>query len=66
MGVKGIVERYMQIRPKVLFIESQTLYGGKTRDFREKLRKVVGELKKRINGPEKVVISGPTWDDGGL
>ncbi|KAL6405398.1 acetoacetate-CoA ligase [Ilyonectria robusta] len=64
MGAKGIVERYSQIQPKVLFLESTVLYGGKTQDQREKLKTAVGELKKQVKQLERVVImTGPAWED---
>ncbi|KAJ3454806.1 hypothetical protein MRS44_013406 [Fusarium solani] len=67
MGAKGIVERYSQIQPKVLFLESTVLYGGKTQDQREKLKTAVGELKKRVKQLERVVVmTGPAWGDTGV
>jgi acetoacetyl-CoA synthetase len=67
MGAKGIVERYSQIQPKILFLESTVLYGGKTQDQRKKLKMAVGELKKRVKQLERVVIiTGPAWDDTGV
>ncbi|KAH6952417.1 hypothetical protein BKA56DRAFT_638399 [Ilyonectria sp. MPI-CAGE-AT-0026] len=67
MGAKGIVERYSQIQPKVLFLESTVLYGGKTQDQREGLKTAVRELKKRVKQLKRVVIiTGPAWEDTGL
>ncbi|KAH7189899.1 hypothetical protein DER44DRAFT_852509 [Fusarium oxysporum] len=67
MGAKGIVERYSQIQPKVLFLESTVLYGGKTHDQQKKLKTAVGELKKRVKQLDRVVIiAGPAWDDTGV
>ncbi|KAJ0129280.1 Uncharacterized protein HZ326_27628 [Fusarium oxysporum f. sp. albedinis] len=67
MGAKGIIERYDQIQPKVLFVESTVLYGGQRRDQREKLKTAVGELKKRVQQLEHVVVmTGPAWNDTGV
>ncbi|KAJ3460911.1 hypothetical protein MRS44_011778 [Fusarium solani] len=63
MGVNGIVERYLQSQPKVLFLESRVLYGGKSRDLRKKLATVVEKLKHQVTGLQQVVVSGPTWED---
>ncbi|KAH7136221.1 hypothetical protein EDB81DRAFT_870441 [Dactylonectria macrodidyma] len=63
MGVNGIVERYIQSQPKILFLESCILYGKKQRDTRNKLATVVKQLKERVSGLESVVISGPSWED---
>ncbi|EXL64470.1 acetoacetate-CoA ligase [Fusarium oxysporum f. sp. conglutinans race 2 54008] len=66
MGANGIIERYMQSQPRILFLESHVLYGGKSRDMRKKPATVVKELRARVSGLEKVVISGPTWEDSAL
>ncbi|KAM0083642.1 hypothetical protein ACKRZS_004146 [Fusarium odoratissimum] len=67
MGAKGVIERYSQIQPKVLFVESTVLYGGQRRDQREKLKTAVGELKKRVQQLEHVVVmTGPAWNDTGV
>ncbi|KAF4338135.1 acetoacetate ligase [Fusarium beomiforme] len=67
MGAKGVIERYSQIQPKVLFVESTVLYGGQRRDQREKLKTAVGELKKRVQQLEHVVVmTGPAWNDIGV
>ncbi|KAL2678344.1 hypothetical protein Neosp_009090 [[Neocosmospora] mangrovei] len=63
MGVNGIVERYLQSQPKVLFLESRVLYGGKWRDLSQKLVTVVKKLKDQFTGLQHVVVSGPTWED---
>ncbi|KAF5589471.1 acetoacetate ligase [Fusarium pseudocircinatum] len=63
MGSQGILERYIQSRPKLLFAESRILYGGKSRDLRMKLETVVKELREHVVELDKVVISGPAWED---
>ncbi|TFK75299.1 acetoacetate-CoA ligase [Pluteus cervinus] len=44
MGVKGILDRYRQIRPKFIFVETEVLYAGKTINLRSKARDVVSDL----------------------
>lgn len=64
MGAKGIVERYAQIQPKLLFVETAVLYGGKNLDMTKKFQEAVGELKKRVAGLQKVVVmNGPAWKE---
>lgn len=65
MGAKGILERYLQIRPKVLFVESRVVYNGKTHDHREKLGGVIAQLRKAVAELEVVIdVSGGSWSDG--
>ncbi|CAG9953032.1 unnamed protein product, partial [Clonostachys rosea f. rosea IK726] len=66
-GPKGIVERFSQIQPKILFVESQVLYATKRRNLRERLGAAVDELKTKVTGLDKViVINDPTWGKSGL
>lgn len=66
-GPKGIVERFSQIQPKILFAESQVLYATKRRNLRERLGAAVDELKTKVTGLDKViVINDPAWDKSGL
>ncbi|OGM45400.1 acetoacetyl-CoA synthase [Aspergillus bombycis] len=41
MGVKGILDRLLQIRPRLLFMDDQAVYNGKTIDLRSKMTAVV-------------------------
>ncbi|KAB8264801.1 hypothetical protein BDV32DRAFT_160208 [Aspergillus pseudonomiae] len=41
MGVKGILDRLLQIRPRLLFMDDQAVYNGKTIDLRSKMAAVV-------------------------
>jgi acetoacetyl-CoA synthetase len=43
-GIRGVVDRFGQIAPKVLFTADQYGYGGKRFDCLEKIRSVIGEL----------------------
>ncbi|CAG9990782.1 unnamed protein product [Clonostachys byssicola] len=66
-GPKGIVERFSQIQPKILFVESNVLYATKRRNLRERLGAAVDELKTKVTGLDKViVINDPTWEKSGL
>ena len=67
MGPQGIVERFSQIQPKVMFIESEVAYGGKRRDLRTRLKPAIEELKSRVHNLQSVVlISGSAWPEPGL
>lgn len=62
MGEKGIIERYLQVRPKILFVESEVLYGGVRRDFRDKMRSVTETLQRGVSELEQVVVvRGRAW-----
>jgi acetoacetyl-CoA synthetase len=62
MGTKGIVERFAQIQPKILFVESEVLYGGKTRDLRSKLKEAVHKLSQQVTTISNIVlITGHAW-----
>jgi len=43
-GVQGVLDRFGQIEPKVLFCADGYLYGGKEFDSQEKVREVLGKL----------------------
>ena len=63
-GIEGVVDRFGQIRPKVLFTADAYAYGGKRFDCLEKIRGVIA----RIDSIEHVVVvpySGepPSLDD---
>lgn len=64
MGIQGIVERFTQIQPKVVFVDSEVTYAGKHLDLRPKLRHAINEMREKSDGLQKiVVVSGRTWDD---
>ncbi len=72
-GVQGVLDRFGQIEPKVLFSADGYPYGGKTFDSLEKLREIVD----RLPSVERVVVypylnevpdvsgirSAALWDD---
>ncbi|KAJ5609582.1 hypothetical protein N7528_010149 [Penicillium herquei] len=54
MGVRGIVERFLQIRPTIVFVESSVLYASKRIDLSEKLGEVCDKLREGV--PELVQV----------
>ncbi|EHY55240.1 hypothetical protein HRR83_009044 [Exophiala dermatitidis] len=44
MGVKGILDRLTQIKPKYLFMDDWAVYNGKTIDLRPKMKEVVAGM----------------------
>jgi acetoacetyl-CoA synthetase len=51
-GVQGVLDRFGQIEPRVIFSADGYHYGGKTFDSLEKLREIV----ERLPGVERVVV----------
>ena len=45
MGVKGILDRLLQIRPRYVFFDDWSVYNGKTLDLRSKVEGVVKGMK---------------------
>ncbi|KAJ5679875.1 Acetoacetyl-CoA synthetase [Penicillium macrosclerotiorum] len=41
MGVKGVLDRLLQIKPRWLFMDDSAVYNGKTIDLRAKMRDIV-------------------------
>ncbi|ETS84376.1 hypothetical protein PFICI_02401 [Pestalotiopsis fici W106-1] len=67
MGPKAIVERFVQIQPKIMFIEPHVFYANKSRNLRDRLSGAVEELKAKVSCLDKViVVNDPTWTQGGL
>ncbi|KAJ4310572.1 hypothetical protein N0V84_010907 [Fusarium piperis] len=66
MGAAGIVSRYAQIQPKIIFVDTEVLYAGKRRILHEKLTTALTHLRKRVPGLGKVVvITGSLLPDPG-
>ncbi|KAK3308731.1 uncharacterized protein B0T15DRAFT_411467 [Chaetomium strumarium] len=55
MGVKGILQRTVQVNPKLLFMDDATLYNGKVADLRAKMAEVVDGLKTECSNFAGVV-----------
>jgi acetoacetyl-CoA synthetase len=51
-GVEGVVDRFGQIEPKVVFVADGYFYNGKAFDTLDK----VGELRARIKGVARIVV----------
>ena len=49
MGVKGILQRAVQVNPKLLFMDDAALYNGKVVDLRQKMADIVDGLKDCTN-----------------
>jgi acetoacetyl-CoA synthetase len=45
MGVKGILDRLLQIKPKWIFMDDIAIYNGKTVDLRAKMTDIVNRMK---------------------
>lgn len=45
MGVKGILDRLTQIKPKYLFMDDRAVYNGRRIDLRPKMRDIVQGMK---------------------
>ena len=45
MGVKGILDRLLQVRPKWVFMDDVSVYNGKQTDLRTKMRDVVNGME---------------------
>lgn len=45
MGVKGILDRLRQIRPRWLFMDDQAFYNGKAIDLRPKMRDIIAGME---------------------
>ena len=56
MGTSGILDRYRQIRPKILFASSETAYAGKTINITNKIVDVASDLRSGGYGLEKAVV----------
>ncbi|KAJ5769579.1 Acetoacetyl-CoA synthetase [Penicillium odoratum] len=41
MGVKGVLDRLLQIKPRFLFMDDYAVYNGKTIDLRDKMKDIV-------------------------
>jgi acetoacetyl-CoA synthetase len=61
MGVKGVLDRLTQIKPRWLFMDDVAVYNGKTVDLRGKMTDIV----KGMDGVSEFdgVVSMPRFDD---
>ncbi|KAF9769515.1 hypothetical protein IL306_013063 [Fusarium sp. DS 682] len=66
MGAEGIINRYSQVRPKVLFVDTEVVYAGRRRVVKNKMMAAASKLKQQV--PELsqvVVVSGICHSAGG-
>lgn len=56
MGVGGIVDRYSQIRPKIIFADQGYVYAGKIIDLSDRIRQWSSELRERSDMLAQVVV----------
>jgi acetoacetyl-CoA synthetase len=62
MGETGIIDRYLQIQPSLLFVDSEVFYGGTVRDYRPKMKSVAERLQVAMPVLQKVIVaSGRSW-----
>lgn len=60
-GVQGVLDRFGQIEPKVLFVTDGTVYGGKRIDLTQKTRDIVSKLPSL-----RAVVRFPFLDSASL
>jgi len=70
-GAQGVVDRFGQIEPKILFVSDGTVYGGKRIDLSDKTREITAQLPSlkavirfAFLDPESEVPNGTGWIDG--
>jgi acetoacetyl-CoA synthetase len=56
MGVAGLVERYMQTTPKILFLDTAVKYGGKSLNYEKKLADVAEKIHQLVPTLDKIVV----------
>ena len=61
MGVRGILDRLLQIKPTYLFFDDWALYNGKKVDLRSKMTEVAEGMKDVAEF--KGIISQPRWQN---
>ena len=61
-GVQGVLDRFGQIEPKILFAADGYYYGGKTIDVLPRLREIV----ERLPGVERTIVVPYTRPDADL
>lgn len=45
MGTKGVLDRCLQVKPKLIFMDDWAVYNGKTTDLRQKMKEIVDGMK---------------------
>ncbi|KAK5256239.1 hypothetical protein LTR40_010497 [Exophiala xenobiotica] len=57
MGEKGILDRFLQVEPKVLFADDWVVYNGRRIPCLEKAKKVASHLKQKAGLQDLIVVS---------
>src|SRR5690606_11149323 len=68
-GVRGVLDRFQQIRPKVLFATDGYFYNGKQIDILDKVREILAglpDVKQAILVPFMRNVTGDTLTTGGI
>ncbi|KAF2496573.1 acetoacetate-CoA ligase [Lophium mytilinum] len=63
MGVKGVLDRLVQIRPKFVFVDDWAVYNGKTVDLRPKIAEIVAGLKQAEVSEFEAVVVQPRFEE---
>ncbi|OWP06692.1 hypothetical protein B2J93_5171 [Marssonina coronariae] len=62
MGATGIVERYSQVKPKILICDTIVTYAGKKLDLRKRLAEANDQLREHISElRHTLVVNGPLF-----
>src|SRR5947209_2804363 len=56
MGVKGVLDRLLQIEPMYLFYDDQVLYNNKKMDLRSNIKAVVERMMKMSSFKGLIII----------
>ncbi|HEV7738390.1 MAG TPA: hypothetical protein VGO47_13580, partial [Chlamydiales bacterium] len=56
MGVQGILDRYRQITPKLLFVDTEVFYAGKRIDLTDKISQVARDLSSGYGLEHAILI----------
>jgi len=56
LGAKAIVDRFIQVRPKIIFADNGYRYGGKTAFILDRIARWAGELAKSSDELQSVVV----------
>ena len=52
--MQGVLDRYRQIQPKLVFAETEVVYAGKTIDLMPKVQQVVQDLQ--THGLQRAIL----------
>ena len=61
MGVKGILDRLKQIKPRWVFVDDVAVYNGKTTELREKMQDIEAEMEREQDF--QGMVSMPRFQD---